>query len=436
MKSNTSIYLFILLLILLSPAFLAAAQKWEASTSWAGIAKYKGETTQITIHIDEVQQGWQASLTLDNIGVSGWPSIKTKLEGDSLQLIFPSDSGHQEMRLTRSGSSLQGSWSDNRFTQDALINLELLDKVVSSREERMVIQGAAGDIGLSIIRPTSKNVNQYVILTHGSGATPRDVNRFIALRFAEHGIASVIYDKRGVGESEGSIYTSSFDDLADDAVKVANYIAANFTDSTIGFWGHSQGGWIAPHAATLFSKAAFVITSAGPMVSPAREGEWDFVDKINDRDDATQIVPLVREIVRAWHHGLRSNDWSRFKRLMRSEKNKDWFKMSELSVLNSNPDSNFVAYYKLHMDHDPLPIINNLKVPILAIYSLEDESIDSRESIDIIDSKLNNDLDIRLIIYKGLDHAMRRLAAGPTLRFPEHPRGYFSTQAAFVLSLK
>ena len=432
MKSNTSIFLFILLL---STAYSAVAQKWEASTSWTGVATYEDEATQITIHIKKVQQGWKASLTLDNIGVSGWPSIKTSVESDSLLLIFPSDSGPQEMKLTRNGNSLQGIWSDTRFIQDAVVKLELLDKVDSTLEERMLVQGSAGNIGFSIIRPTSQIVRQYVVLTHGSGPTPRDVNRFTAQRFAEHGIASVIYDKRGVGESEGNLYTSSFDDLAEDAVKVANYIAANLEDSSIGFWGHSQGGWIATRAATLFSKPAFVITSAGPMVSPAREGEWDFVDKIKDRVDAKKLVPLVREIVRAWHDGVRSDNWTQFNRLVESQKNKDWFEASGLNSLSSSPDSNFIAYYKLHMDHDPLPIVNKLQVPILAIYSLEDESIDSRESIDIIDSTLNGDLDIRLIIYKGLDHTMRRLAAGIPLRFPEHPRDYFSAQAAFIQSL-
>jgi alpha-beta hydrolase superfamily lysophospholipase len=432
MKSKTNICLFILLL---STAYSAVAKKWEVSTSWEGIATYKSEATHITIHIGKVRQGWNASLTLDNIGVSEWPAIKTSIEGDSLLLVFPSDSGPQEMKLTRYGNSLQGIWSDARFTQNAVVKLELLNKVNSTQEERIVIQGSAGNIGFSIIRPTSKFVRRYVVLTHGSGATPRNVNRFTAQRFAEHGIASVIYDKRGVGESEGNLYISSFDDLAEDAVKVADYIAANFKDSTIGFWGHSQGGWIASLAATLFRNPAFVISIAGPMVSPAREGEWGFIDKIKDRGDANELVPLVRKIVHAWHHGVRSSNWTQFNHLVGSQKNKDWFEASGLNSLSSSPDSNFVTYYKLHMDHDPLPIVNQLQVPMLAIYSLQDESIDSQESIDIINSILNGDLDIRLIIYKGLDHAMRQLATGMPRRFPEHPEDYFSVQAAFILSL-
>jgi hypothetical protein len=80
MKSNTSIVLFVLLPILfLATAFSAVAQKWEASTSWTGMT-YKDETTQITIHVDKVQQSWKASLTLNNIAVSGWALTKLSLQ--------------------------------------------------------------------------------------------------------------------------------------------------------------------------------------------------------------------------------------------------------------------------------------------------------------------------------------------------------------------
>ena len=84
----------------------------------------------------------------------------------------------------------------------------------------------------------------------------------------------MIYDKRGVGNSEGMWHGADFEDLARDGIAAAEFFLTEYDLKYVGFFGHSQGGWIGPLAATLWDKTSFVISSAGPAVSPAREAQW------------------------------------------------------------------------------------------------------------------------------------------------------------------
>jgi alpha-beta hydrolase superfamily lysophospholipase len=77
--------------------------------------------------------------------------------------------------------------------------------------------------------------------------------------YAARTFAVLAYDKRGVGRSTGNWREASFQVLADDAVAGAKFLQArtDIAADQIGFWGQSQGGWIAPLAASTFSRGRF-----------------------------------------------------------------------------------------------------------------------------------------------------------------------------------
>src|SRR5215207_1813681 len=56
------------------------------------------------------------------------------------------------------------------------------------------------------------------------------------------GIGVVTFDRRGEGASTGESSRGRFDVQVDDALAVAEAVGAE----RIGFWGYSQGGWVAP----------------------------------------------------------------------------------------------------------------------------------------------------------------------------------------------
>ena len=120
-----------------------------------------------------------------------------------------------------------------------------------------------GQQGTPLIRP-------LVVMVHGSETEPAiDNNR--AYLLAAQGVTVFTYDKRGTGQSSG-FYTQNFELLADDAAAAMahaqNLARGRFNRS--GYWGQSQGGWVAPLAATR-SKVDFVAIGFGLITSPIDE---------------------------------------------------------------------------------------------------------------------------------------------------------------------
>jgi len=125
-----------------------------------------------------------------------------------------------------------------------------------------------------------------VLIIAGSGPTDRDGNsrlgltsdlyKKLAWALAVRGIASVRYDKRGIGTStlSGSWEQVTFDDFARDAVEGARALAADQRFSRVVLLGHSEGASLATRAANLGAPVAGVAMLAGigrPLTTVLRE---------------------------------------------------------------------------------------------------------------------------------------------------------------------
>jgi pimeloyl-ACP methyl ester carboxylesterase len=114
-----------------------------------------------------------------------------------------------------------------------------------------------------------------ILIIAGSGPTDRDGNSRLGLRsdvykklawaLAQHGIASVRYDKRGIGGSTfmGDVSAVAFDDFTDDAAAGARALAADPRFSKVVLVGHSEGALLAERAANGGAPVAGVVMLAG-----------------------------------------------------------------------------------------------------------------------------------------------------------------------------
>lgn len=138
------------------------------------------------------------------------------------------------------------------------------DVTFRNNEDQITLAG-------TLTLPDSKEPSKAVILLSGSGPQSRDSEIFehktfaiIADYLARQGIATLRFDERGVGESEGDFSTASIPEFASDAEAAIEYLKGRpeIISNQIGVIGHSEG------AAVAFTIAAqdmvnFVITLAG-----------------------------------------------------------------------------------------------------------------------------------------------------------------------------
>src|SRR6266511_2394096 len=105
--------------------------------------------------------------------------------------------------------------------------------------------------GLAVFRRGGESALQRISLwsfVTGSDPDTREAWQFEARALAAHGIASLLYDKRGVGESGGASHDlASWDDLAGDVEGAVTYLRTRsdlIDPRRIGLLGQSQGTWI------------------------------------------------------------------------------------------------------------------------------------------------------------------------------------------------
>lgn len=133
-------------------------------------------------------------------------------------------------------------------------------------------ESASATISASLFVPRSEGMHAAAVMIHGSGDSDRDNlwYMWIAHTLVESGTAVLLPDKRGCGKSGGDWKTASFEDFATDtragveAIRGENGIDPN----RVGLIGCSQGGWIAPLAASELPRLAFMVSLSGAAVTP------------------------------------------------------------------------------------------------------------------------------------------------------------------------
>ncbi len=130
-----------------------------------------------------------------------------------------------------------------------------------------------GSIVLSatLFKPVGPGPFPAVVVVPGNGDQSRtDWHlRSHAYALAKSGVACLVYDKRGVGESTGNYKDKTFHELARDANAAIDVLRKrdDIRDDAIGLMGISQGGWISTIAAHNNPAPDFVVFMQGPARS-------------------------------------------------------------------------------------------------------------------------------------------------------------------------
>jgi pimeloyl-ACP methyl ester carboxylesterase len=158
----------------------------------------------------------------------------------------------------------------------------------------------------SIVFPAG-DIHGGVVFVHGSGKQERNLEW--ARRFAEAGIAALVYDKRGAGKSGGdyegnqNVSEKNIALLADDASAALTTLAGHrsLQGIPVGLAGISQAGWIAPVAAQTNSLVKFLVMWSGPVCKVSEEDIFSIYTRESDGKAAPpdEVAPPYEEALRS-----------------------------------------------------------------------------------------------------------------------------------------
>ena len=245
------------------------------------------------------------------------------------------------------------------------------------REDGVVL---AGSLTLPERRPAPA-----LVALHGAEAAVRSYPLYQHLHavLPRIGFAAVTFDRRGEGESTGEPSAGMFDVLADDAIAVVEHVAGldEIDSARIGLWGISQGGWVAPLAATRSERVGFLVLVASTGVSPAeqmREAIPEQLRRAGYDEDAVALERAARAGLEDVIHGRGSPE--RAQALLDEARRQSWWPLAYLPdhVLEGGERRGWIE----EMDFEPEPIFAEVRVPTLLFYGEDDEWIPLQESIE------------------------------------------------------
>jgi dienelactone hydrolase len=312
----------------------------------------------------------------------------------------------------------------------------------------------SGDVTLAgrLVLPKGAGRVPVVVLVHGSEKYSGRALYALQRLLPSQGIGAFVYDKRGTvydapdpNRSTGE-YTQDFSILADDAVSAlaeARRLAGPRA-GRVGFQGGSQGGYVAPLAATR-THADFVISDFGLAVSPIEEDQQEIVLEMKLKNHSDAEIAKALEVADAAATIIRSRFTTGFDRwdaLRARYMAEPWWK-----DLHGNFTVDFLphdgAYLRAHakdflvgtpMDYQAMPVLEKLDTPQLWELGADDLAAPSAETSRRLKGLIAKGKPVTLAVFPHADHGVYEYETAPDgTRTPtRNPDGYLQMMVDFI----
>ncbi len=290
-------------------------------------------------------------------------------------------------------------------------------------DTRFTGDGGTRLVGRLLLPPGQGKV-PIVVLVHGSEHD--SARRFDAMQrqLPAEGVGAFVYDKRGTGDSGGS-YTQDYGVLANDAVAAMAEARrlAGARAGRVGFRGGSQGGWVAPLAATR-TQADFVMIGYGLAISPLEEDREAvaFGLKLKGYDQA--VIDKAWELSDAIGLILSSNLTQGYDQLDAARakyRNEPWYKdvrgdftYMVLPYSSAEIREKGKAYiFGTPWHYDSLAVLRKLRTPQLWMLAEDDIDAPSGETLRRVTALQAQGLPIATALFPHAEHGMTEFELQP-----------------------
>lgn len=404
------------------PATRKIRQRWRTAT-FALIAlglavPAAAEEGDCKVGAYRLPDGGTVDIATSTAGALRWRN----LDGTSGKLVQTGDIWTSSTGWTDRPDGLQVRFGDcasgtMQFGDRAAtrIPLETRDTSFTSHGTRLVGR---------LVLPAGNKPVPIVVLLHGAEPdSARDTNALQRMLPAA-GIGAFVYDKRGTGAS-GDKYTQVFSLLADDAVAALAEARrmAGARGARFGFQGPSQGGWIAPLAATR-TQVDFLIVSFGLVVSVADEDREAIAFQMGLKGYGPDVIAKAQEIgaatTRIFASGMADGieELDAVRALYRGE---PWYKdvygnythillgMTAEEIRTKGQ----VYRFGTPVHYDPMPTLRAVTVPQLWALGGQDIDAPAGETARRVTGLIDAGKPITLAVFPKAEHGMTEFEPAP-----------------------
>jgi fermentation-respiration switch protein FrsA (DUF1100 family) len=449
--------LVVLSLIVFSAGFFWGQEEVKPGIEgiWLGSFSAGGMELRLVFHISKNEDGtYSGTMDSPDQGAAGLEMNPVNFEEGILTAEWPRGQFVYTGKLAEDGLNIKGSFTQGGATfnldlkkvartpdtirpQDPKKPYPYLEEEVEYRNERDGIKLAA-----TLTMPKEGGPFPAVVLITGSGAQNRNEEvmghrPFLVLAdfLTRKGLAVLRADDRGVGGSEGDTGQSTAENFAYDALAGVAYLKSRpeIVAAKIGLAGHSEGGIIAPLAATLSEDVAFIVMMAGTglvgeeiiylqsaLLSRAGGADEEVIEKSNEIQK--KIFTLIKDGKDDAHLKEKLNELLLESFAYASKEEKE--SVSDMSTFaNAQIQMLLSPWFRFFLTYDPAPTLRKIKCPVLALNGEKDLQVPYKENLDSIEEALkeggNTDYTIKML--PGLNHLFQRAGTGHTSEYAKIP---------------
>ena len=431
--------------LLVLAGFAFAQTPEDVAGEWRGTIEVPGSSLEIGVTFEVQPGGLTGTIDIPAQGAQDLPLEGVRLEGEQLTFAIQGVPGAPTFSGPVSGDTIEGEFRQSGQTLP--FSLERGTRELARpqeptppypyREEEVMYTNDSVTLAGTLTLPEGAGPFVAVLLITGSGAQDRDETvaehkpfLVIADRLTRAGYAVLRVDDRGVGGSTGNLAQATYDDLAADVLAGVAFLKgrSEIDPGRIGLFGHSEGGYLAPLAASRSEDVAFVILMAGPAV-PGREALLLQNRLIYEGAGATEeTVDAQLAYLRRLIGLLERRDYEAAGELIRERIEEDYAALPEAqrpsaaeqeALVEAQVAGTATPNFRSFVLYNPRPALASLRIPVLAFYGGKDIQVDAEQSAPALRAALAENPDATVRVFENLNHLMQPAETGALAEYAQ-----------------
>ena len=390
----------------------------DITGQWNGALKVQGTQLRLVFNVTKTDKDFSSTMDSPDQGAKGIPvtnttfdNSKIKFEVANARIEYNGELKENEIVGTfkQGGQEFPMNLSRKAIEKEVVKRPQEPTKPYSYYSEDVTFENTKANISLSgtLTLPKKDGNFPVVILITGSGPQNRDEELLghkpflvISDYLTKNGIAVLRYDDRGVGQSKGDFKTATSADFATDVESAITFLKTRkeINKKKIGLVGHSEGGLIAPMAASKSKDVSFIVLLAGTGIQGDKLLllQQALIAKANGVSE-TDIKKSIETNSKLFEMVVKSNDNMKLKTYLTNSINETLKNDTSAEIPNGMTKDEFVSmqvnqisspWMQYFMKFNPATTLEKVKCPVLAVNGEKDLQVPPKENLTAIKNAL------------------------------------------------
>lgn len=439
----------------------------QITKKWNGLIEIQGMSLPVVFNVEEKDGALTATMDSPEQGAFGIPTDAATFEDGKLTIKINSMQIEYSGIWNEATESIEGTFKQGPMEIPLNLSKEKVEKKAQIRpqepkdfpyqQEEVIFMNPNGKHKLAgtLTIPQDGQFEKVAIFITGSGPQNRDEEilghrPFLVLSdyLTRNGIATLRYDDRGVGASEGDFSAATSADFATDVSAAMDYLKSrkDMTNKKVVLVGHSEGGMIAPMVATERNDVDLLVSLAGPGISIPELMQLQ-TTKIAEAEGApADVVAANAKVLLKIFTYIKSNPYMDNDQLMEKLRSilkyelknfpdsvqeeinsKEEFFEGQLAQFSTN-------WFRFFIGFEPATYWKQVTCPVLAVNGELDLQVTSKENLAGIRQALaeGGNKQVTVKEFKGLNHLFQIAKTGATSEYAQIEETFNEEAMAYI----